>query len=184
MWFGSQAKQQRLVLFCVHILKLWQDPQQYLLYFSSILSKSYKKCNNYLEYPQMLSSSSPCVTGSLVISDFTVTCLSISGPPTCQERPKYRALLMKICNSRCPGLLSWGLTSSPDLLMFQDTFEKHHLVFVKAFLEEPFFQNTVAYRFHRIWNIHQVLLYLILLSVTSCTLFSHFSFPHLSLLLV
>lgn len=74
-----------------------------------------------------------CDNKCLVISDFTVTCLPIPGASTCQERPKYSVLLMKrICSGRSPGLLTSGLSSSPGLLMFQNTFEKHHLVFLKA----------------------------------------------------
>lgn len=76
-----------------------------------------------------------CDKKNLVISDFTVTCLPISGPPTCQERPKYSVLLMKrICSSRNPGLLTSGLISSLGLLVFQGTFEKQLLVFLKALL--------------------------------------------------
>lgn len=70
----------------------------------------------------------------IVTSDFTATCLPISGPPTCQERPKYSVMLMKrICSSR-PEFLTSGLTSSLRLIMFQVALEKYHPVFLKALL--------------------------------------------------
>lgn len=86
-----------------------------------------------------------CDKKSLVISDLTATCLPISGPPTCQERPKYSVLLMKrICSSRSPGLLTSGLISSLRLLVFQATIEKHTLVFLKALLSPGLVVSLVS----------------------------------------
>lgn len=127
-----------------------------------------------------------CNKKSLVISDFAVTFLPVSGPPTCQERPKYSVLLMKrICSSsRSPGFLTLGLTSSPGLLMFRDTFGKTLsclLVFLKTLFSPGLVSpvkslpppNTGSYTFPRIWNIPQVPLYL---TVTICSLLVS-SFP-------
>lgn len=76
-----------------------------------------------------------CKKKSFVISDFTYTLLPISGSPTCQERPKCSALVMKkYRRNRGLGLLTSGLTSSAGLFMFWGIFEKHPLVFLKAFL--------------------------------------------------
>lgn len=128
-----------------------------------------------------------CKKKSFVISDFTYTLLPISGSPTCQERPKCSALVMKKCRrNRGLGLLPSGLTSSAGLFVFWGIFEKHPFVFLKpSFLLvlfhqwevfSPEWEKAVSYPFSRIWNIPQVLLCCILPSITSCIFFSYFSF--------
>lgn len=95
-----------------------------------------------------------CNRKSLVISNFTVICLPISGPPTCQEKPKYSVFLMRrICSSRSPELLTSGLTISLGLLMFQDTFGKHHLVFLKALLSPGLVVSSLRSLSHKIQEL-------------------------------
>lgn len=156
---------------------MWGIPHSSVFFIRSswTVKRRRKKTNSFLEFSQSLSSSSPCATGKkIVISDSTVTFLPISGPPTCQERPKYSVVLMKkICSSRRPEFLTSGLTSSLRLIMFQVAFEKCHLVFLKGLLSPGLAVSSVRSLILSPESPSTVVCHP---SVTSCVLPSYFSF--------
>lgn len=134
-----------------------------------------------------------CNKKSSVISDFTYTLLPVSGSAACQERPKCNALLMKKrWRNRGLGLLTSGVTSSPELLMFWDTFEEHlknwsfwRPSFLLALFHqwENFSPNCRSWYF--LQNMEQLpsTVVLHLPSITSCIFFSYFNFsPFLTFL--